>query len=127
MTKCYIPVPKVMKNGIAFEEVTSQKHLGIIVTKDLNLQSCWQKTDILHQMPPKVICGTPMTKICIFLVSKMPKTLKKTSKYIFALNVVKGHFTGYNDQNILFAETKLPKLGKNCKETCLYQMPPKDI
>ena len=46
------------------------------------LQCSWQKTAILPQMFPKVICGSPITKICIFLCPKMPKTEEKNFKHI---------------------------------------------
>ena len=44
---------------------THIEHVHYCVANLSSLQCGWQKTVILPQIPPKVICGPPMTKICI--------------------------------------------------------------
>ena len=84
------------------------------------LQCGWQKTAIWCQMPPKVIYGSPMTKICklyIFLGSKMPKIPRK----LFCSQFPPKSFGVSNDQNLHFGGAK------NCTHkmgTCFFSFCP---
>ena len=80
------------------------------------LRCGWQKTAILSQMPPKVICGSLMTKIGIFLGSncqfggsKMPNFANQLCCSKCPQKSCGGLF---NDQNVPFLWSKIP--AKKC-------------
>ena len=125
----------VKNSKFCFATNAPQSHLAVSHDQNLHIRGgvrnayfgcqniCTKKR--LLEMPPKVICMSPMTKICIFGgESKMFIFGVKISKFCFATNPPKSHLGVSNDQNLHILEPNyLPHAATNtaaCKCISLF-------
>ena len=142
---CIFPGPKMLKSKKkkskkskenCFVSNAPQTYLEVSIDQNLtfcgapNFQKLAKKifknsNFVLFQMPPKVILGCPVTKICIYYSSKMPQTEKKIRKKNLQ-NVVlpkmppKAIWGVSNDQNlyIFWGPNYLPHAATNTASLC---------
>ena len=68
-------------------------------------------------MAPKVICGSPMTQICISEGEKLPKIAKNPPEFVCALNAPKDHLGVVSDSILHFFLQRMAKNVKNWTKT----------